>query len=68
MHGSYWYCEILTELAFSQALDKVFTFMLLSKRFELLASLVADSLQIHVKSKEGKNYIHYRRNRMLTEI
>ena len=37
-----------------------------SKRFELLASLVADSLQIHVKSKEGKNYIHYRRNRMLT--
>ena len=60
--------KILTELVFSQTLEKVSTFMLLSEHFEPLASLVADSLQVHVKRKEGKNYVHYRRNKMLTDI
>ena len=39
--------------AFSQTFDKFLIFMLLSKLFAPLASLVADSLHIYVK-KEGK--------------
>ena len=51
--------------AFSQTLDKVLIFMLLSERFAPLVSLVAHSLHIYVKKKGRKNY---RRNRMLTDI
>ena len=55
----------LNRAAFSETLEEVLIFMLLSERFAPLASLVADSLHIYVKKEGRKNY---RRNKLLTDI